>query len=164
MNQSRFKLLSLTHEYYNSFDCGYDVKGVFLDMSKAFDKFCHGGVMFNENGIWRFTGYFTEILLWPKTKSSIKRTSPFLDQCYSRSSLRFNSRYNVLYRLYKYFIERSLLKHYWNIFTSRTEVKDDLSVIKSCTFQWKMGFNLNPSKHAQVLIFRRKTKKVNYTK
>ena len=45
-NQSGFKagdscinqLLSITHEIYKSFDDGYEVRGVFLDISKAFDK------------------------------------------------------------------------------------------------------------------------------
>ena len=34
MNQ----LLSITHEIYKSFDNGFEVKSVFLDISKAFDK------------------------------------------------------------------------------------------------------------------------------
>ena len=45
-NQSGFKardscinqLLSITHEMYQSFDEGFDVRGVFLDISKVFDK------------------------------------------------------------------------------------------------------------------------------
>ena len=46
-NQSGFKpgnscinhLLSITHEVYKSFDEDWEVKGVFLNISKAFDKF-----------------------------------------------------------------------------------------------------------------------------
>ena len=45
-NQSAFKpgdscinqLLAITHEIYNSFDDGFEAGGVFLDISKAFDK------------------------------------------------------------------------------------------------------------------------------
>ena len=45
-NQSGFKpgdscvnqLVSITHEIYKSFDEGHEVRGVFLDISKAFDK------------------------------------------------------------------------------------------------------------------------------
>ena len=48
-NQSGFKpgdscinqLLSITHEIYKSFNDGYEVRGVFLDISKAFDKVWH---------------------------------------------------------------------------------------------------------------------------
>ena len=45
-NQSGFKrgdscinqLLSITHDIYSSFDDGFEVRSVFLDISKAFDK------------------------------------------------------------------------------------------------------------------------------
>ena len=45
-NQSGFKLgdscinqlQSITHEIYSSFDNGFDVRSVFLDISKAFNK------------------------------------------------------------------------------------------------------------------------------
>ena len=50
-NQSGFKqgdscinqLLSITHDIYKSFDQGCEVCGVFLDISKAFDKVWHKG-------------------------------------------------------------------------------------------------------------------------
>ena len=53
-NQSRFKpgdscirqLLPITHEIYKSFDSGFEVRGVFLDISKAFDKVWHEGIIF----------------------------------------------------------------------------------------------------------------------
>ena len=51
-NQSSFKtgdscinqLISITHEIYKSFDDGYKVWGVFLDISKAFDKLWYQGI------------------------------------------------------------------------------------------------------------------------
>ena len=54
LNQSGFKpgdscinqLLSVTHEIYSSFDDGFEVKSVFLDISKAFDKVCQEGIIF----------------------------------------------------------------------------------------------------------------------
>ena len=59
-NQSGFKpgnsfinkLLSITHNIYKSFDDGYEVRGVFLDILKAFDKVWHDGLVFKiqENG------------------------------------------------------------------------------------------------------------------
>ena len=47
-NQSQFEpgdsgvnqLLAITHEMYESFDEEFEVRGVFLDISKAFDKVC----------------------------------------------------------------------------------------------------------------------------
>ena len=61
-NQSGFKpgdscvnqLLSITHEIYTSFEDGFKVRSVFLDISnKAFDKVWHEGIIFKlqENGI-----------------------------------------------------------------------------------------------------------------
>ena len=53
-NQSGFRpgnscvkqLLSITHEIYKSFDNEFEVKGVFLYISKAFDKVWHEGIIF----------------------------------------------------------------------------------------------------------------------
>ena len=60
-NQSGFKpgdscikqLLAITHEIYKSFDDGFEIKGVFLDISKESDKFRHEGLIFKskQNGI-----------------------------------------------------------------------------------------------------------------
>ena len=49
LNQSGFRqgnscinqLISITHEIYRSMDLGYEVRGVYLDISKAFDKVWH---------------------------------------------------------------------------------------------------------------------------
>ena len=53
-NQSGFKpgdscmnqLLYITHEIYKSFDDGYEVRGVFLDISEVFDKVWHNGLIY----------------------------------------------------------------------------------------------------------------------
>ena len=60
-NQSGFKtgdscinqLISITHEIYKSFDDGYEVQGVFRDISKAFDKVWYQGLHYKlrQNGI-----------------------------------------------------------------------------------------------------------------
>ena len=60
-NQSGFKpgdsctnkLLSITHQTHKSFDNVHEVLSVFLDMSKAFDKVWHMGLIFKlkQNGI-----------------------------------------------------------------------------------------------------------------
>ena len=38
-----YELLSTTNEIYQSFDNGFKVRGIFLDISKAFDEVCQNG-------------------------------------------------------------------------------------------------------------------------
>ena len=55
-NQSRFRpsdscinqLLAITHEIFEAFDCNppLEVRSVFLDISKAFDKVWHKGLLY----------------------------------------------------------------------------------------------------------------------
>ena len=50
-NQSGFKpanscinqLIAITHDLFKGFDDGLEVRGIFLDISKGFDKVCHEG-------------------------------------------------------------------------------------------------------------------------
>ena len=61
LSQSGFKpedscinqLLSITHDMYQSFDNDFEVRGVFLDISKAFDKVCQKGhcCKLKQNGV-----------------------------------------------------------------------------------------------------------------
>ena len=39
------QLLAIAHEIYTSFDDRFEVRGVFLDISKAFDKVWHEGLI-----------------------------------------------------------------------------------------------------------------------
>ena len=43
---NQFLFLSVSHEIYKSFGDGFDVRRVFLDTSKAFDKVWHEGIIF----------------------------------------------------------------------------------------------------------------------
>ena len=45
--------LSITHDIYQSLDQGYEIRGVFLDVSKAFDKVWDKGLIhkLKQNGI-----------------------------------------------------------------------------------------------------------------
>ena len=47
------QLLSITHGIYQSYDEGLETRGVFLDISKAFDRAWHEGLIYKlkRNGI-----------------------------------------------------------------------------------------------------------------
>ena len=53
-NQSGFRsgdscinqLLSINHEFLNAFDKGLEIREIFLDVLKAFDKVWHNGLIF----------------------------------------------------------------------------------------------------------------------
>ena len=47
------QLLSISHEILSAFDIGLEVRGLFLDISKAFDKVWHAGLIYKlrQNGI-----------------------------------------------------------------------------------------------------------------
>ena len=47
------QLLAITHEIYKSFDEGFEIRGIFLDISKASDKVMHKGLLLklNHNGV-----------------------------------------------------------------------------------------------------------------
>ena len=47
------QLISITHDIYKSFDEGLEVRRVFLDICKAFDKVWHAGLLhkLRQNGI-----------------------------------------------------------------------------------------------------------------
>ena len=55
------QLLSITHDIYQSFDNGFEVRGSFLGMSKAFSKIWHKGLTYKlkQNGV---VGYLLETL------------------------------------------------------------------------------------------------------
>ena len=47
------RLLSIAHEILSAFDDGHEVRGIFLDISKVFDRVWHKGLLFKlrQNGI-----------------------------------------------------------------------------------------------------------------
>ena len=69
-NQSGFKtgdscinqLFSITHEIYKSFVDGYEIRGLFLDISKTFDKVWHNGLIYKlkQNGV---NGYLLNLII-----------------------------------------------------------------------------------------------------
>ena len=182
-NQSGFKsgdscinqLLSITHEIYKSFDDGLEVRGVFLDISKAFDKVWHEGLIFKlkQNGI---SGDLLQILSdflsnrkqrvvlngqnssWTNVHAGVPQGSilgPLLFLIY------INDLADDLSSNVKLFADdTSLFSVVHDVNASARKINDDLKKIYKWAFQWKISFNPDPSKKTQEVIFIRKIKKL----
>ena len=182
-NQSGFRpgdsctnqLLSLVHEIQTAFDhrkC-LEVRSVYLDMSKAFDKVWHEGLIFKlkQNGI---EGKFLNLLQnyltnrkqrvvlngmesnWGEIKAGVPQGSvlgPLLFLVYIndleegiKSSVRF------------FADDTSLFSIVHDIVVSAEELNHDLNLIKKWAYQWKMSFNPDATKPAEEILFSQKLK------
>ena len=181
-NQSGFKpgdscvnqLVSIPHEIYNSFEEGHEVRVVFLDISKAFDKVWHDGIIFKltQN---RISGSLLKLLrdflkerrkrvvfngqasTWTNITSGVPQGSilgPILFLLY------INDLSEGLSTNAKLFADdTSLFTVIHDSQTSVNALSKDLEMIHNWPFRWKMKFNPDPTKQAQEVIFIRKTRK-----
>ena len=184
-NQSGFKpgdscinqLLSITHEIYKPFDDGFEVRGVFLDISKAFDKVWHKGIIFKlkQNGIsGKLFSVLSDFLKDRKQRvilneqvSSWTGVNAGATQGSILGPLLFlvyiNDLADGLSSNAKLFADdTSLFSVIHDVGTSANELNNDLYEINKWAFQWKMSFNPDPSKQVQEIIFSRKTKKISH--
>ena len=184
-NQSGFKtgdscinqLISITHEIYKSFDDGYEVRGVFLDISKAFDKVWHQGLHYKlrQNGI---SGELLNILTdfldnrtqrvilngqyssWTKVEAGVPQGSilgPLLLLIY------INALSDNLASNPKLFADNtSLFSVVKNVNVSNINLNNDFKKIDEWTFQWKISVNPDPTNQAQELTFSRKVQTTNH--
>ena len=184
-NQSGFKigdscinqLVSITHEIYKSFDDGYEVRGVFLDISKAFDKVWHQGLHFKlrQNGIsGELLNTLADFLInrtqrvilngqyssWVKVEAGVPQgliLRPLLFLIYI-NDLSENLASNP-----KLFADdTSFFSVVKNVDASNIDLNNDLKKISKWAFQWKMNFNPDPTKKAQELIFSCKVQTTNH--
>ena len=177
-NQSGFKpgescvnqLLSITHEISSSFDDGFEVRSVFLDASKAFDKVWHEGIIIKlkQNGISNdLLNILSDFLRNRKQRvtlngqsSSVTNVNAGVPQESILGPLLFliyiNDLSDGLSSNAKLFADdNSLLSvvHYIN--ASAIVLNKDLEKINDWAFLWKMTFNPDRSKQAQEIIFRK---------
>ena len=181
-NQSAFKpgescinqLIAITHKIYQSFDAGYEVRGVFLDIFKAFDKVWHEGLIFklkqnvisgkllnlikdflkNRKQRVVLNGQFSS---WADVNAGVPQGSilgPLLFLIY------INDLTSDLSSSAKLFTDdTSLISVVFNIDATAKELNDNLAKIQDWALRWKMSFNPDISKQAQEVIFSRKLKK-----
>ena len=168
------QLLSITHEICQSFNEGFDVRSVFLDISKAFDKVWYDGLIFKlkQSGI---SGNLLNLLSnflrnrkqrvvlngqtssWADVNAGVPEASilgPLLFLIYINDladGLSSNARLSA--------DDTSLFSVVHNANTTAKELNNDLFKISRWAYQWKMSFNPDRSKQSQEVIFSRKTKK-----
>ena len=176
LNQSDFKpgdscvnqLLLIKHQILKSPDNGHEARSVFLDMSKAFDKVWHKGLIFKlkQNGISgnllsTVTDFLTlrkqrvvlngQLSLWSNIESGVPQGSilgPLLFLIY------INDLSEGLTTNAKLFADDvSLFYVVDNINLSATNLNSDFSKINAWANQWKMAFNPDPNKQTQEVIF-----------
>ena len=184
-NQSGFKpgdscvnqLLSITHEIYHSLDNGLEVRGVFLDISKAFDKVWHEGLILklNQYGISENLLCLIKCFLknrkqrvvlngqtssWTNVLAGVPQGSilgPLFFLIY------INDLSDDLSSNPKLFADdTSLFSVVHDKNTSAKELNNDLRKISNWAYQWKMSFNPDPLKQAQEVIFSCKMTKTNH--
>ena len=180
-NQSGFRsgdscvhqLLSITHEIYKSFDANpsLEVRGVFLDISKAFDRVWHVGLLYKLKLLGICGSYYNLV-------------QSFLDSRHQRVVLNGQSSKwslveegvpqgsilgQLLFLVYindlpqglhcnaKLFADdNSLFFTITSPAISSSNLNEDLVKITHWAYQWKMSFNPDITKQAQEIIFSRK--------
>ena len=177
-NQSGFRpgdsttnqLLYFTNEIHKAFDDpkSLEVRSIFLDISKAFDKVWHEGLIFKleRNGISgnvlkllksylanrkqrvALNGVFSE---YANVESGVPQGSvlgPLLFLVYI-NDLEENIKSKI-----RFFADDTMLFSIVNDNdTSATELQHDLNLIGKWAYQWKLEFNPGPPKQATELLF-----------
>ena len=184
-NQSSFEpgdscinqLLSITHEICKSFDDGWEVRGVFLDILKAIDQVWHKGLLlklrlnrisvnllkFMEEFLanrYQRVGLNDQVSKRAAVKEGVPQGSilvPLLLLIY------INDLSNELSSNPRLFADdTSLLSVVQDKNLSANALNNDLLKINNWEYHWKMSFNPDPFKQAQEVIFSRKIKKPNH--
>ena len=174
-NQSGFRpsnscinqLLVITHEIFEAFDCNpsLEVRSVFLDISKAFDKVWHEGLLYKLKPMG-ISGRFQRIVLNGQT-SSWRPVLAGVPQGSILGPLLFLVYINDLLNRLKSNV--TLFADDTSLFTivkdkneSANILNDDVQLISNWAYKWKMLFNPDPKKPAQEVLFSRKSQIQNH--
>ena len=165
-------LVSEIHEAFEDSTC-LEVRAVFLDISKAFDKVWHDGLIFKlkQNGVsGKLLKFFESYLInrrqrvmingfysdYVDIESGVPQGSvlgPLLFLVYI-NDLEKNIKSNV-----KFFADDTMLYSVVkNPTITAVDLNHDLDIINQWAYQWKMKFNPDPTKQAKEVLFSCKKK------
>ena len=175
-NQSGFRpgdstinqLLAITTEIYNAFENHAETRAAFLDMSKAFDKVWHKGLLFKlkQNGIsgnllQMIESYLTNrkqrVVLngvessWQPLLSGVPQGSvlgPLLFSIYINDLTK-----NISSNIKLFADDASLFIKVIDIQGAQYTLMSDLDIISKWARQWRMKFNPDISKQAVEIVF-----------
>ena len=173
------QLLSITHEIYKAFDGNpsLEVRGVFLDISKAFDKVWHKGLLYKlkcygvEGKAYALLENYLmnrkqRVVLngqtssWENVNAGVPQGSvlgPLLFLIY------INDLPDGLKSNAKLFADdTSLFSTVFDTIKSSEILNSDLELIQNWAFQWKMSFNPDPNKQAAEVVFSHKIDKPSH--
>ena len=158
------QLISITHNIYCAFDVNpsLEVRGVFLDLSKALDKVWHEGLLYKlkSNGINGNALQLIKSFLHNRCQKVVLNS-----QSSSWLSIRAGVPQGSVLRPLFFLIYINNLPEGLNSFlfsvvncvnTSVLTLNSDLLKIQDWAYQWKMSFNPDQTKQAQGIIFSRK--------
>ena len=171
------QLLCITQEIYWSLDDGVETRAVFLNISKAFNKVWHEGLLFKlkRNGIsGNHLNVITDFLYQRKQRvvlygqhSSWTNVEAGVPQGSILGPLFFliyiNDLSDGLTSNPKLLADDSpLFSVVQNINSTAKDRNSDLMKISYRAFRWKMRFNPDPKNQAQEVIISRKISKIDY--
>ena len=181
-NQSGFRpgdstilqLLSITSTIYESFEKFDETRAVFLDISKAFDKVWHDGIIFKLkcNGIsGNLLNFFDNYLhnryqrvVLNGTESNWKKVSAGVPQGSVLGPLLFlvyinDLTDNISSQMRLFADDSSLFTSVEGVEQTQEKLVKDLETVTTWAHQWKMIFNPDITKQAIEVIFSNKKKK-----
>ena len=179
-NQSRSRpndsfihqLIAITHNIFSAFDANpsLEVRGVFLGLSKAFDRVWHDGLLYKleSNGIdgnlFKLIKSFLNnrcqrVVL--NGQSSVRKSATAVAPQGSVLGLLFfliyinDLRLGLTTTVKLFADDTSLFSVVNNASVSTSRLNNDLVKIRNWAFSWKMSFNPDPTKQAKRLIFQK---------
>ena len=164
-----YQFLEITHNIFSSFDCNptLETRAVFLEISKAFNKVWHEGLVFklksmgiSGNLLTLMESFLSEryqrVLLngqsseWATINAGVPQGSilgPLLFLIY------INDLSNGINSDVKLFADdTSIFSTVYDPNTTADSLNKDLQKISEWAYKWKMSFNPDPTKQAQVIF------------